>query len=215
MEESGFESPERNPRLPDVLLFGDSITQQYAPYVESNLAGVANVYRLAPRHDCDSKNFIPAIKQLKQLLGPEIKWDIIHFNFGLHDMKRYNLEGKKDRMNGIPQVELKAYAENLQYSLDWLSENYPRTKLIFATTTPVPEGEPRRRSADSMRYNKIARKVLSGHPEATIHDLFTYTLPHHEKWQIALGNVHFNETGKRAQGSLVADVCLSTAADPI
>jgi hypothetical protein len=206
MEESGFVLPQRDPHLPNVLLCGDSITQQYAPYVVSNLTGIANTYQLPPRHDWDSKNFIPAIKQLKQLLNPEIKWDIIHFNFGLHDMKRYNHQGKKDRENGAPQVESDAYARNLQNALDWLSEHYPQAKLIFATTTPVPEGEPRRRSVDSMRYNRIARQILSQNPEVAINDLYGYTLPNHAKWQIAPGNVHFNEAGKRTQGKLVAEI---------
>src|SRR3982750_2981738 len=66
--------------LPRVLLIGDSITRAYYPEVESHLAGKAYVARLA------TSRFIsdPILLQEIALVLGNTKFDIIHFNNGLH-----------------------------------------------------------------------------------------------------------------------------------
>jgi hypothetical protein len=204
--------PVRNESLPNVLLFGDSISGDYSPYVAAALRGKVNLYRMPPGADWDSSTFLPHLTKLTATMAPawRFKWDVIHFNFGLHDMKRYNALGEKDRTSGTMQVGYEDYARNLTTGIHWLNTNAPGAKLIFATTTPVPEGEPRRRSADSIRLNEIAREILVRFPAVAINDLYALTLPHHEKWMRRPHDVHYNPTGSQAQGEAVARAILQS-----
>lgn len=204
--------PVRDERLPNVLLFGDSISSDYYPFVAKALIGKVNLYRMPPGEDWDSSTFVPHLTKLTSTMAPAWKfnWDVIHFNFGLHDMKRYNTLGKKDTVNGSMQVGYDDYAKNLTESLQWLRSHTPEAKLIFATTTPVPAGEPRRRTADSIGLNDLARKILADSPDVSINDLYAITLPHHAEWQLKPRNVHYNESGSRAQGEAVAQAILQS-----
>lgn len=206
--------PVRDERLPNVLLFGDSISSDYHLFVSMALNGKVNLYRMPPGEDWDSSTFVPHLKNLTSTMAPawRFQWDVIHFNFGLHDMKRYNTLGKKDRDNGSMQVNYEDYTQNLTAGLRWLKENAPNAKLIFATTTPVPVGEPRRRTADSILLNEIARKILSNYPDVIINDLYALTLPHFDKWTLKPRNVHFNPTGSQAQSEAVAQAILRSLA---
>ena len=66
--------------LPRVLLIGDSVSIGYTLPTRELLIGKANVHR--PPTNCSSTG--NGLKYLKSWLG-EKKWDVIHFNFGLHD----------------------------------------------------------------------------------------------------------------------------------
>lgn len=206
--------PVRDERLPNVLLFGDSISSDYHPFVERALSGKVNLYRMPPGEDWDSSTFVPHLEKMTSTMSPvwRFRWDVIHFNFGLHDMKRYNVLGKKDRENGTMQVNYEDYAQNLIAGLHWLKVKAPDAKLIFATTTPVPAGEPRRRTADSILLNEIARKILTNYPNIAINDLYAQTLPHFDKWTLKPRNVHYNPTGSQAQGEAVAQAILYSLA---
>src|SRR5512133_119554 len=70
------------PGLPRVLLIGDSISMGYTLPVRTLLAGKANVHR--PPENCGDT--ARGVKSLDKWLG-DGKWDVIHFNFGLHDLK--------------------------------------------------------------------------------------------------------------------------------
>ena len=75
--------------LPNVLLIGDSISIGYTLGVRKNLKGIANVHR--PPTNCG-----PSVKGMAELdnwLGTT-KWDLIHFNFGLHDLKWMGANGE-------------------------------------------------------------------------------------------------------------------------
>src|SRR5688500_1890611 len=68
--------------LPRVLLIGDSISIGYTLPTRLLLQGKANVHR--PATNCSSTGH--GLKNLQAWLGDK-KWDVIHFNFGLHDAK--------------------------------------------------------------------------------------------------------------------------------
>ncbi|MCA9089270.1 MAG: SGNH/GDSL hydrolase family protein, partial [Planctomycetaceae bacterium] len=71
---------EDDPALPRVLLIGDSVSRGYTQAVRKELKGKVNVHR-AP------ENCGPTATGLKKMdvwLG-DGKWDLIHFNFGIHD----------------------------------------------------------------------------------------------------------------------------------
>jgi acyl-CoA thioesterase-1 len=70
------------PGLPRVLLIGDSISIGYTVTVRKALAGQANVHRI-PENGADTANGLKKIESW--LVGSP--WDVIHFNWGLHDLK--------------------------------------------------------------------------------------------------------------------------------
>jgi len=204
---------ENNPGLPNVLIYGDSISIAYTPRVREQLQGKANVYRLHTNGG-DSGSFIQKMTQMHETMqdksvddGWDFKWDIIHFNVGLHDLK-YVVGNNLDKVNGKQVNSTKTYRENLVEIIAYLQKLAPGAKLIFCTTTPVPDGEPGRHAGDAAKYNKAASQVLKKHPEILINDLYSFTKPNHEQWWTKPGNVHYNDAGKNAQGDEVARVIL-------
>src|SRR5688572_1778820 len=77
-----------DPALPRVLLLGDSISMGYTVPVRERLKGVANVHR--PAANCGPTE--RGVANLDKWLG-DGKWDVIHFNFGLHDLKYVDGKG--------------------------------------------------------------------------------------------------------------------------
>ncbi len=195
-----FAYVKNNKKLPNIFIYGDSISIGYTPTVRKLLEGKANVYRLHTNGG-DSSSFIQKMEAMKKAMDPhwDFKFDIIQFNVGLHDLK-YVKEGNKLDLSGKQVTSLGQYAANLRKIVDWLKENYPEAKLVFCTTTAVPEDAAGRKPGDSFRYNMVARKVLSANPEIVINDLFTYSRPH-----AVQGNVHFQKEGHHIdQGKFVA-----------
>ena len=77
--------------LPRVLLIGDSISMGYTLPTRTLLAGKANLHRI-PQNGGPTKN---GIAQIDKWLGTG-KWDVIHFNWGIHDLK-FMPDGKRQR----------------------------------------------------------------------------------------------------------------------
>jgi len=201
---------ENNPALPNVLIYGDSISIAYTPIVRDLLEGEANVYRLHVNGGF-SASFIEKMDTLHETMRDrKIKnrwtheWDVIQVNVGLHDLK-YVVNGSKlDKKNGKQVASLSEYEQNLRDIFAYLKREHTGAKIVFALTTPVPEGEPGRHAGDAKRYNEVALKVLRKHPEIAVNDLYAFTVGHHEEWWTRPGNVHFNQEGIRAQGEAVA-----------
>ncbi|MDW5290766.1 SGNH/GDSL hydrolase family protein [Formosa sp. PL04] len=196
--------------LPNVLIYGDSVSIMYSSTVIKSLEGKANVIRLF-KNGGSSKNFIPNMEKMQTAMfqpnleqGWDFKWDVIYFNVGLHDLKY--LKGKHLNINGEQVSTLSAYKLQLDTICDYLSTNYPEAKLIFATTTPVPDGAKGRKEGDSIAYNIAALEVISQYPNIDVNDLYTYTKPHQEIWAQEPGNVHYNALGSEEQGKEVARV---------
>jgi hypothetical protein len=91
---------EDQPGLPRVLLVGDSISIGYTPPVRELLKGKANLHRI-PTNGGPTKN---GTANIEKWLGTG-KWDVIHFNWGIHDLK-FLPDGKR-------QVEAEDYEKNL------------------------------------------------------------------------------------------------------
>lgn len=197
-------------RTPNVLIYGDSVSIKYTAAVKESLVGKATVTRLF-KNGGSSHNFIPNMDMMTKTmfqpsleLGWNFKWDLIHFNVGLHDLKY--LKGKHLNKKGVQVSSLDVYKENLVEICNYLKSNYPKAKLIFAMTTPVPENAKGRFNGDSVKYNKAAQEVLTAYPDIIINDLYAFTLPHHEEWMQEPGNVHYNKLGFTSQGNEVARI---------
>lgn len=172
--------------LPRVLLIGDSITRGYYSEVEKKLAGRAYVARLA------SSAFISdpvLLKQIELVLG-SMKFDVIHFNNGMHGWQHSEAE----------------YATAFPAFLETIQRNAPNAKLIWANTTPlkVSPADAKPDQATDARIaarNEIALKFTkaAGIPED---DLFSLAAGHPE---FHSDNVHFNKQGIELQAAQVAD----------
>ncbi|MBP1840035.1 SGNH/GDSL hydrolase family protein [Formosa algae] len=199
-----------NKKLPNVFIYGDSISIGYTPKVRKELEGQANVFRFH-KNGQSSDKFIPFMETFKTTMfqpylkeGWNFDWDVIHFNVGLHDLK-YLKDGKLDKINGKQVNSIDAYKANLHKICQYLMKEYPKAKLIFATTTAVPsEGADGRFAGDSEKYNVAALSVLENYPSIQINDLYAFTKPHESEWFIKPHNVHYNQLGKSAQGQEVA-----------
>jgi lysophospholipase L1-like esterase len=104
--------------LARILLIGDSISRSYTDSTRKRLAGIANVHR-APANCGPSTS---GLKNIDSWLGNK-PWDIITFNFGIHDSKGSVI----------------SYAANLQKIIDKLKAT--KAKLIWVRTTPVYDKE--------------------------------------------------------------------------
>jgi len=208
---AAYALPVHQTKLPNVFIYGDSISIAYTPQVRKTLDEIANVYRLQTNGG-DSSSVIQKVTALESAMrDPKLDghwsfdWDVIHFNFGLHDIKY--LSGKNlDKKNGKQAVSPEEYASNLRKVVAYWKQIAPKATLIFATTTPVPDGEPGRHTEDAIKYNQIALKVMREYPEILIDDLYQFTLPKQPEWWTKPGNVHYNATGVLAQGNEVARV---------
>ena len=178
------------PGRPRVLLIGDSISIGYTLEVRQRLAGRANVHR--PPENCGPT--VLGLEQLDQWLGAG-HWDVIHFNFGLHDLKymdakgTYIVPGPNDR----PLASPAEYAANLRAIVTRLKRTGAR--LIFATTTPVPAGTLGRVEHGELAYNAAAEQVMR-EMDVPLDDLHALVVAHPE-YQLPK-NVHFTPVGYAA-----------------
>lgn len=177
--------------LPRVLLIGDSISMGYTLPVRELLKDKANVHR--PPTNCGSTR--SGVIHLEAWLGDK-PWDVIHFNFGLHDLKYL----KDDKQNVPPD----AYESNMKKLVDRLKKT--GATVIFATTTPVPENvraTPYRRvPSDAPKYNDIALKVMAD-GGVSVDDLYSYILPKVDEYQIK-EDVHFHKEGYEYMAQQIA-----------
>lgn len=168
--------------LPRVLLIGDSVSRGYTQDVRKALEGKANVHR-APENCGPSAN---GIKKIDAWLG-ESKWDVIHFNFGIHD-----------RATPLPD-----YTQRLEQLVERMKKT--GAKLVWASTTPIPEDASKNQKADSIvERNTAAASIMQKH-NVVIDDLFGAITPHLAKLQNP-NDVHFNAEGYEFLGKQVATV---------
>ena len=173
--------------LPRVLLIGDSITRAYYPQVERLLVGKAYVARLT------SSAFIsdPALLMQIRMVLSQYKFEIIHFNNGMHGWQH----GEKEYEQAFPEY------------LKTIRECAPNAKLIWANTTPLKASPPLSENDTIATDDRIAQRnaIAAKFVQAQgipVEDLNTPMQGHPEYHD---GNVHFNSRGIAVQANLVAD----------
>jgi hypothetical protein len=171
---------EDRPGLPRVLLIGDSVSRAYTQTVRKELDGVANVHR-APANCGPTAS---GIKNIEVWLGNG-KWDVIHFNFGIHDR------------NTAPAD----YTARLEQLVERMKKTGAR--LMWATTTPIPDTADGKQKASSIvEKNELAADVMKRH-EVAVDDLFKAITPHLDKLQNP-NDVHFTPEGNEFLGKAAA-----------
>lgn len=178
---------------PRVLIIGDSISIGYNEPVREMLNGVADVTH-NPGNAADTWK---GLRELDAWLGSE-KWSVIHFNWGLHDLKHVR-DGKLDLT--APRVStIEQYRENLEKLVRRLKAS--GAKLIWASTTPIPEGAAGRIKDQELEFNAAAREIMDRHG-VTVNDLHTWVWPYLDRYQ-QKANVHFTKEGSRFLAERVA-----------
>jgi hypothetical protein len=200
-----------DPKLPNVLILGDSISIGYTRDVRKELSGKANVFRpmnakeTGPDNCGDTEMGVAGIEKW---LGDR-KWNVIHFNWGLWDLC-YRTPGKakggnRDKVNGKISITTEAYEANLEKLVKRLQTT--GAKLIWAHTSNVPEGESGRVAGDEVRYNAVALKVMQQH-NIPVDDLYTLTHEWNGKYSVKSGDVHYTTEGSKLLGAQVAKAIL-------
>jgi acyl-CoA thioesterase-1 len=171
-----------DPALPRVFLIGDSISIGYTIPVRKLLQGQANVLR--PAANCGRTTV--GLDGLDKWLNVG-KLDVIHFNFGLHDLLVPPGTGK-------PNIDIKSYEENLHKVVARLKET--GAKLIWATTTAVVDGPGKKRqNKDVIAYNEVALRVMKAEG-IPVDDLFTALMNNPDREKITTPDgTHFTPEG--------------------
>ena len=199
-----------NPALPRVLLMGDSVSIAYALEVRKALDGRANVHRV-PANCGSTKTALGSYGLVRWLADVNAKWDVIHFNHGLHDLSyRFADDSDRDKAGnyatpsngGHQNVTPGEYEQNLKVIVARLKQT--GAKLIFASTTPVPECDAGKYVKDAeLPYNEVASRVMAA--EGVIwNDLWALVKPEQERLQ-GKRNVHFMPEGSSVMARKVAD----------
>jgi hypothetical protein len=183
---SAWDFVEDDPKLPRVLIIGDSISRAYTVPVRKALDGKANVHR-APANCGPTAN---GLKHLDVWLG-DGKWDLIHFNFGIHDRKT-GLDDYQKRL-GEFVIRLKATG----------------AKLVWATTTPIHEDPANGYTPASIDERNAAATAIMKEHGVAINDLHAFILPHVATDRIP-NDVHFQQSGNERLGAEVARIIEET-----
>lgn len=176
--------PHPDPRLPNVLLLGDSITRNYYPEVVSELAGVANIYLMASSTSVGDPRLPRQIAEFATMEG--VHFSVVHFNNGMHGWdysETQYREGFPDFLRAVKKLAVKNGA------------------LVWATITPVARDTTN--GATNQRVdarNAIASSLVeaAGIP---LDDQHALMMQHQDLHEDA---VHFNASGSVLQGAQAA-----------
>jgi len=190
-----------DPALSRVLLIGDSISIGYTVPLREALKGKANVHRIPENGGPTTRG----LEMIDRWLG-DGKWDVIHFNWGLHDLKYMDEKGRLVSPDkGHQQVPIEQYEENLRKLVERLKKT--GAQLVWRSTTPVPQGAAGRIPGDAARYNVVAKKIMDG-AGIPIDDHYSFILPRLKELQRP-ANVHFTPEGSRILAQKAARAILA------
>ncbi len=199
-----------DPRLPRVLVIGDSISMNYHNAAKKECEGICNYYRIEGNSGSVDRGVLCMELWLGDYKEKGLHWDLIQFNHGLHDLKQ--VYDEKTDTYGEHNVPLVKYKACLEQEIVLLKKT--GAKLMWCTTTPVQNngdvwGTPpmgRRKDEDCV-MNKAAMEVISKYPEIEVNDInsFIRNNPAFDQWREGT-DVHFwGEEEANLVGKAVAD----------
>lgn len=165
--------------LPRVLLIGDSITNGYQSNVTAHLKGAAYVGYWASSKCVSDPSYL---KALDFVLG-EYRYDVIHFNNGLH-----SLDTNRDE-----------WVAGLRAALAMLRERGQGAKVIWATCTPLKDPA---LTAKAEQLNTLAGPVVKEFGYV-VDDLFALMDPQ-DRNTVWSDTFHYHDAGREMQGKQVA-----------
>jgi hypothetical protein len=176
--------PHPDPKLPNVLLLGDSLSRNYFPEVTKDLAGMANVYLMASSTSVGDPRLPHEIREFSAM--ENVPFRIVHFNNGMHGW-------------GYTEAQFKAaFPEFLRTVRSLTGRN---GDFIWATITPVqPKAFNGATNERIDARNAIAQGfIAAGH--IRIDDQHALMLEHRDLYQ---DTVHFNAAGSNLMGDQAA-----------
>jgi acyl-CoA thioesterase-1 len=204
-----------DPKLPRVLVVGDSISMNYHEAAKNALTGVANYHRI----EGNSFSTVFGVANMELWLGdykqPGQHWDVIQFNHGLHDLKQ-TYDAATDTW-GDYAVSLEDYKRNLEREIAIMQQT--GAKLIWCSTTPVPnsnKGQYARRKGAAAVFNQAAMEVMRKHPEIQVNDLYQVVAgsPVFDDWRKG-NDVHFRPAEQAVLGEAVAAAVRKALKKPV
>jgi len=174
---------------PRVLLIGDSITRAYYKTVEDKLKGKAIVCRLATSKSLGDPGLLD---EVKLVLG-QAKFDVVHFNNGMHGW-------------GYTEDE---YAKAIPELLTTIRKAAPDAQLVWASTTPVHVSGKIDQLDPKTDRVKVRNKAVADHMDKekiSTNDLFTLVADKPDLF--SQDGVHMNAKGSAALGEQVASEVL-------
>ena len=183
----------------------------YTPFLRDRLKDVCRVQRSLVDDQYggarDSRYGLHCLPMfLRTTSGNSTFYDVIFFNFGLHDITY--LYDKK-----FMDITLEEYSSNLASIKEQLDR--VGSKLVFLTTTPAPHKP--RINRDIARYNSEAVKVMAAPPKVMVYDLYQTvvdlcqgnTTQHFQKYGIfrsPSNDHHFNSRGSYEIAGHIAEL---------
>ncbi len=140
--------------LPRVLLVGDSICNGYQSAVQKRLDGKVNVSYWVSSY-CLT---MPAYRKLLDVYLGEAKYDVIHFNNGLHSL----------------QTDSATWAKSFKETLAFIRARQPQAKLVWCSSTPLKDPKLTAKAKD---LNDRAKKVIAELGGIAENDLFAHLDP--------------------------------------
>ena len=192
------------PKLPKVLLLGDSIRMSYQPHVARLLSDRAEV--VGPADNCQYSLY--TLSSLGGWITALGKPDIVHWNNGIHD------SGHNPARSPI-QIPIDVYRTNLESILDGLTALTPN--VIWATITPVHPDRPFRdtewawRNEEIDQYNEVAQTLIESRG-VLINDLHTLVWNNVSEF-LSEDQLHLSESGQEVCARAVVD-CVATFLSP-
>ncbi len=189
----------RGEPLPKVLLIGDSIMQGYFSATQSQLAGKMAAYQPDPGSGQTREALWKSDSWVVQQ-----DWDVIHFNFGLHDVYTESV----GTPSGVPSVLIDEYEDNLNILVPKLLAT--GAELVWCSTTPSYDS-PAFRESDIVAYNAVAKTIMDSY-NIPINDLHAFALPLLPGIQRSPGDIHYSSAGSALLAEQVAASILATGA---
>ena len=175
--------------LPNVLLVGDSITRNYYPEVQRQLAKIANVYLFAASTSLGDPRLVHQLAEFSKM--ESVPFRVVHFNNGMHGWM-------------YSEEEYKAAFPSYLHELHKIA---PKASFIWATITPVKvEDTPGPTNARIEARNRIAQTFIS-RSGVPMDDQYTLMTQHADLYE---DHVHFNAAGAIIQGQQVAQFIRSS-----
>ena len=176
--------PHLDPKLPNVLLLGDSLSRNYFPQVTKDLTGVANVYLMASSTSVGDPRLPGEIREFTAM--EHVAFRIVHFNNGMHGWDYTEAQYKA------------AFPEFLRTVRSLVTKN---DALIWANITPVKPQAFNGATNDRVdARNTIARSFIDA-AHIPIDDQHGLMMQHQNLYQ---DTVHFNAAGSNLMGDQAA-----------
>ena len=189
-------------KTPKILIIGDSISIGYTPFVKAYFYDKA----IVSHNPGNAQHTGTGLLKIEEWLEHE-NWDIVQFNWGLWDLcyrhpdsKEY---GHRDKINGKLEFSVAEYASNLDSIVSIIKEK-TNAKLIFVTTTYVPENEPGRHSSDVQKYNDAAKFIMKKH-HVIVNDIYKPSIAIHKIFGLGSKDVHYTKEGYEKLSKLIIE----------